>query len=106
MSSKDIMDDTYFPTDEELNAGVAKLINYNAMLALINECLVVLVELVRLHDDARSDLRDPETMTEIRDNIEHNLLPQIQRIYDMEDDLEDEIGKLRMLGKFGQDSIH
>ena len=102
MSSKDIMDDTYFPTDEELNAGVAKLINYNAMLALINECLVVRVELVRLHDEDRN----PVITTEIRDNIEHNLLPQIQRIYDMEDDLEDEIGKLRMLGKFGQDSIH
>ena len=96
------MDDTYFPTDEELNAGVAKLINYNAMLALINECLVVLVELVRLHEEGPY----PVITTEIRDNIELNLLPQIQRIYDMEDDLEDEIGKLRMLGNFGQDSIH
>ena len=99
-------DDIYFPSDEEINAGVAKLINYNAMLALINECLVVLVEIVRLHDDARCDLRCPETMTEIRNNIEHNLLPQIQRIYDMEDDVSGEMEKLQMLGRFGENSIH
>ena len=102
MSSKDIMDDTYFPTDDELHAGIAKLINYNAMLALINECLVILVEIIHLHYEGR----DQRITTEMRNNIKHNLLPQIQRIYEMEEDVSGEMEKLQMLGRFGENSIH
>tara|TARA_R110002051_G_scaffold130293_2_gene204064 strand:- start:435 stop:710 length:276 start_codon:yes stop_codon:yes gene_type:complete len=87
-----------FLSEEEFHAGMAKLINYNAMMSLINEILILLVNIVHTYDTA-----DDATITqEMRDTVDV-LLSQIQRIYEAEEKLG---VPCEMLGDFGDNGVH
>ena len=87
-----------FLSEEEIHAGMAKLINYNAMMSLINEVLILLVNIVHTYD-----LAEDATITqEMRDAVD-GLLSQIQRIYEAE---ENSGVPCEMLGDFGDNGGH
>lgn len=87
-----------FLSEEEFHASMARAVNYNAMLNLIHEILVLLVSMVRTYD-----LTDDPTITrEMRETVD-GLLSQIQRIYDAE---ENSGIPCEVLGDFGDNGVH